>query len=45
MDMSYNPSSLNYINDKFKDMMIEDMSQEKLFIHQEHTYFSMLFSE
>ena len=24
MDMSYNPASLNYINEKFKDMTLED---------------------
>ena len=31
---SYNISSLNYINDKFKHMKLEDTSQEKTLIHQ-----------
>ena len=34
LDMSYNPFSLNYINDKFKDMTLEDILQENALIHQ-----------
>ena len=34
LDTSYNPDYINYINDKFKDMMLEDKSQEKSIIHQ-----------
>ena len=33
MDTSYNTDYLNYINDKLKDMMLEDSSQEKALIH------------
>ena len=29
LDLSYNPDSINYINEKFKDMTLEDASQEK----------------
>ena len=43
--MSYNPAPLNYINEKIKDMKLEDMSQEKALIHQDHAYFSVLSSE
>ena len=43
--MAYNPDSLNYNNYKFKYMTLEDMSQEKPPIHQDHPYFSVLFSE
>ena len=32
--MSYNPGFLNYINYKFKDMTIEDASQEKSLIQK-----------
>ena len=28
LDTPYNPAYINYINDKFKDMMLEDNSQE-----------------
>ena len=42
MDTSYNPASLNYINDKFNYLLLEYMLQEKSNIHQEHTYFSVL---
>ena len=31
---SYNPASIHYINDNFKDMMLKDASQEKALIHQ-----------
>ena len=30
LDISYNPASINYINDKFKDIALEYTSQEKL---------------
>ena len=39
LDTSYNPDSINYINKKFKDMILEE---EKALIHQEHSYFSVL---
>ena len=38
LDLSYNTDSLNHINYKFKDMILEDMSQEKALIHQEQAY-------
>ena len=44
LDASYNPAYLKYINDKFNDMTLEDTSEEKALIHQEHTYFSVLLS-
>ena len=44
LDTSYNPDYIDYINDKFKDMMIEDTPQEKSLIHQYHTDFSALSS-
>ena len=44
MDIPYNPDSLNYMDDKFKDMAPEDASQLKALIHQNHTYFSVLLS-
>ena len=40
--MTYNPASINYINYKFSDMMIEDTSQKKSLMYQERTYFSVL---
>ena len=40
LNTSYNLAYLNYINDKFKDMRLEDTPEEKALIHQEHTYFS-----
>ena len=40
--MPYNTASLNYINDKFNNMKLEDTSQEKSLIYQEHTYFSVM---
>ena len=40
--MSYNTSSFNYINNKFKYIMQEDTSQEKSLIHKEHACFSVL---
>ena len=43
--MSYNNASLNYIYDKFKDMMLEDTSQEKSLINQENSYFVVMASE
>ena len=42
--MWYNPASAKFINDKSKDMMLEDTSQEKALIQQEHAYFSVLYS-
>ena len=45
MDTSYNPVSPNYINVKFKDMVLQDTSQERSLIHQKHDYFSVLLSE
>ena len=33
LNTSYNPASLNYINYKFKNMMLEDTSQEKSLIY------------
>ena len=33
-DTSYNPDSLNYINKKFKNVTLEDMSNEKVIIHR-----------
>ena len=45
LDISYNPASINYINDKFKDIALEYTSQEKALIQQEHAYFSVLLSE
>ena len=36
MDTSYNPELFNYIKNKFKDMMSEDMLEEKYLIHLEH---------
>ena len=44
LDKSKNPASLNYINDKFNNMTLEEKSQEKVPIHQEHTYLSVLSS-
>ena len=44
MDRSYNSEYLNYIIDSFKDMMLEDTSQEKALTHQYHAYFSVLLS-
>ena len=45
MNTSYNPVSFNYIHDKFKDVALDERSQEMALIHQEHTYFSVLLSE
>ena len=42
LNMPYNTASLNYINDKFNNMKLEDTSQEKSLIYQEHTYFSVM---
>ena len=36
MDTPYNLAFLRYTNYKFKYMMLEDASQEKQLIHQEH---------
>ena len=33
-DTSYNPDSLNYINKNFKNVILEDMSNEKVIIHR-----------
>ena len=44
LDISYNPASLNYINETFKDIMLENASQEKELIQQEHNHFSVLLS-
>ena len=43
--MSYNSDYINCINHKFKDIPLEDTSQEKKLIHQEHAYFSVMLSE
>ena len=42
LDTSYNPAYINYINDKIKDMMLEE---KKTLIHQDHSYFSVILSE
>ena len=42
MNMSYNTAYFNYINEKFKYMALEDTSQQKLLIHQEHAYLSVI---
>ena len=42
LDKLYNPASLHYIMEKFKDMMPEE---EKALIHQYHSYFSVMLSE
>ena len=42
LDTSYNPAYINYINDKFKDIMLEE---KKTLIHQDHSYFSVILSE
>ena len=34
LDTSYNPASLNYINEKFKDMTSEGTPEEKVLIQQ-----------
>ena len=44
LDTSYNPVSINYINDKFNDMTIEDKSQKKAIINQEPAHFIVLSS-
>ena len=45
MDTSYNPVSISYTNEIFEDIVLEDMSQEKALVNQDHTYFSVLLSE
>ena len=35
-------TNINYINDKFKDITLEDAAQEKSRIHKEHAYFSVI---
>ena len=44
LDMSYNHASKNYLKDKFKDTMIEDMLEERAIINQGNIYFSLIFS-
>ena len=44
MDTSYNPTYINYMNDKLKDITLEETSQEEEFIHQKHAYFSVISS-
>ena len=49
MDMSYNPVCINYINDKFKDILLEDTSQENSLMHAPlicpEDIFSLIFSQ
>ena len=42
--MSYNHASKNYLKDKFKDTMIEDMLEERAIINQGNIYFSFISS-
>ena len=44
LDTSYNTASINYINDKFKGMKLENKSQEKSPIHQENAHFRVMSS-
>ena len=42
LDTPYNHDCLKSINNRFKDMTLEDTPQEKLFIQQELAYFNVL---
>ena len=44
MDTSWNPASLKYTSEKFNYKKLEDTSEGKLFIHQEHANFSVMLS-
>ena len=43
--MTYNPDYIDYINENFNNMKVEDTSKEKTIIHELQTYFSVLSSK